>query len=1000
MSRLIRIAIVIGLLAWGAVLARPSSSTYTEPVVLSAEGGTLEVVLSARQGKGRLDTCAEPVDKMLLFSYRVVKGQSSNGQMSAENLYPGPTLSVQPGETLTVHLENEMAGLTIADFFDPAYAPAGTFPPKYPPPITRPPFNLHTHGLHVSPMGNSDNVLLSLAAGSKNTYSFRIPKDHAPGMYWYHGHLHSLTTAQCYYGLAGMLIIGRPDGYIPAVTQNDVPVRSMALQYNFVVDRKGGQHTLNNPNWGQFVSTRIAPEPGELESGAYEPSLAPVNFNDTAAGTRYISGWYAGNLSIGNKRGQFELIPNNLLNFKSNDGQSDITLDPSQPDADRDVQFTVNGQFQPRLKSRPGGTEIWVLANVSDLAYIRVRLTETATGEHPPIVIVGQDGLAYHKAQAAREVGGTVLTIPPASRYVIAVTIPKKGELVLDMPPAHDLHAEFSTPAVVYTSQGKGKRATGTLGTVTTDPKFVSYFDGFFLFPTQELVRAVPTGAAAEPVAFVPGQDLGAPTNFFDTRNIEPDVKRETIINGGFLDKKASSQEPKAFIYAFDSRAFPHTPMMRPRLGSVEEWSYVNYNNDGHPIHIHVNDFQVSHYFDPVENVNVTFQPWAQDNANVAIPLMSEGEKVIAPARLSVRTHFEDFLGSYVVHCHRLNHEDNGLMALINVIPAVSSYASARQGTVTIRDNKSDAVLATVKPFPGYSGALQLSMGDVNGDAILDLVAANSSHVAVYSGAGKKPFVVELARFAPFGPDYHAGLSVAAGNLDGSPGHENIVVGSGPGVKTRVKVFNVNGPAPKVVGDFSPYPEQKGGVSVAVGMIEASSGLFSIITAPGPGQPALVRAWRYELENEFCSPTAGPTKISEFQAFDKSYQGGVTLACEWPSTEIGGAQMVAVGQRTAPGEVRLYSTGSALDGYPGLYTVSPIKHDGPVKFHQVCKLAPFAQSGAQVAMTSTIYGADLLVSGGNELRKYELRQADEKDTVLTPKLVRKVQATSGTVGGE
>ncbi len=58
----------------------------------------------------------------------------------------------------------------------------------------------------------------------------------------------------------------------------------------------------------------------------------------------------------------------------------------------RDVQFTVNGLFQPVIKSKPGQTEIWVLANVSDIAYMSVHLTETATGRHPKIAIVGTDG--------------------------------------------------------------------------------------------------------------------------------------------------------------------------------------------------------------------------------------------------------------------------------------------------------------------------------------------------------------------------------------------------------------------------------------------------------------------------------------------------------------------------------------------------------------------------------------------------------------------------------
>ena len=40
-------------------------------------------------------------------------------------------------------------------------------------------------------------------------------------------------------------------------------------------------------------------------------------------------------------------------------------------------------------------------------------------------------------------------------------------------------------------------------------------------------------------------------------------------------------------------------PLIQPRLNSVEEWRFVNYNNDEHPIHVHVNDFQVTEYYDP-----------------------------------------------------------------------------------------------------------------------------------------------------------------------------------------------------------------------------------------------------------------------------------------------------------------------------------------------------------------------------------------------------------------
>lgn len=34
-----------------------------------------------------------------------------------------------------------------------------------------------------------------------------------------------------------------------------------------------------------------------------------------------------------------------------------------------------------------------------------------------------------------------------------------------------------------------------------------------------------------------------------------------------------------------------------------------------------------------------------------------------------IRAPFDDFTGKYVFHCHILNHEDNGMMALVDVVP-------------------------------------------------------------------------------------------------------------------------------------------------------------------------------------------------------------------------------------------------------------------------------------------------------------------------------------------
>ena len=138
---------------------------FREPVRLSSKDGVLEVRLSAHQGTVNLDTVKEPVTNFLVFGYELIKGSSSDGSTKGDNMYPAPTLRVDPGERLIVHYDNDLQGLTIDDFNAQTYIAAGKDIPIYPTVLRETPLNLHTHGLHVSPSGNADNVLLSIPAG-------------------------------------------------------------------------------------------------------------------------------------------------------------------------------------------------------------------------------------------------------------------------------------------------------------------------------------------------------------------------------------------------------------------------------------------------------------------------------------------------------------------------------------------------------------------------------------------------------------------------------------------------------------------------------------------------------------------------------------------------------------------------------------------------------------------------------------------------------------------
>ena len=63
---------------------------------------------------------------------------------------------------------------------------------------------------------------------------------------------------------------------------------------------------------------------------------------------------------------------------------------------------------------------------------------------------------------------------------------------------------------------------------------------------------------------------------------------------------------------------------------------------------------------------------------------------------------------------------------------------------------------------------------------------------------------------------------------------------------------------------------------------------------------------------------------ASFKPFGDDYRGGVSLATGWLAGPLGGAKRIVVGQLADGARVKVYSSGSALDGGPAMYLHSPV----------------------------------------------------------------------------
>ena len=457
----------------------------------------------------------------------------------------GPTLRVKPGDVMNIMLNNQLPVETpaqVAQQFEQERSNAhlSVVPASF---NTT---NLHTHGLHVSPVGNSDNVLLAILPATSFPYEIKLPANHAPGSFWYHAHTHGSTSIQVGSGMAGALIIEDDATRIPpALAAANAGEKIMMLQ-TILYDTNGELNQIA----ALFPDPRVCPTPNP---GTWTCSKRRV---------------------------------------------------------------TINGQIQPVITMRPGEVQRWRLIDSGFRESFTLRLEGHALNE------IALDGLYTGRVDVWPAT--QTVELQPGYRSDVLVQASKtRGtyRLINGVPPA-------------------GRAVRGT----TQDEQVIAIVqvDG------DPVDMPLPTDAEMAALAPFPGVDL---------KKRAIGVQQVVFKLGSDLASGNSGRN----YFQVNFQAFDPNHSRKVILNTVDQWSLSTAGdpiaNQGipavpHVFHIHVNPFQM-------DRLGPSGQPQTVWKDTVLVP---PGQQI------NVYTEYTDYIGAFVMHCHILDHEDLGMMEVVEVI--------------------------------------------------------------------------------------------------------------------------------------------------------------------------------------------------------------------------------------------------------------------------------------------------------------------------------------------
>lgn len=550
------------------VCARPEpGSAIAEPEQLRSRDGVLETDLSVHDEK--------LPDGTSRYCYLTSDGK------------PSPTLRLKPGDELVIHFKNDLVDLdTATPALDRplAGAPICSAKQKADPcasgAMTPVSTNLHFHGLTVPPVCHQDDVLRTSIQPNDAPFEYRlrIPDDAAPGLYWYHPHLHGFSKTQVLGGASGALIIEGIERADPSLA--GLPERVLVIR----------DQDLVNPD----------AQPAKSEPVMTKSQLD--NDGDAAnSGTGF--GKPAKDLSV-----NFVPVPY-----------------PNYPPA--------------TLSMKPGERQLWRVLNASAITYLNLALIIGRTPQQIGVVALDGvplqfDGSPSPAVQQVNHIG-----LPPGSR----------AEFIVEGPPA-------GASALLVT------RAVDTGPAGENDPN-------------RALLAITASADAREPPSMLPAhaEPLPRPERPW-VGDVAP-VRVRKLFFSEQPENPADPNSPTKFFLTIDGETpkpfdpQSDVPDITVRQGDVEDWIIENRSPELHDFHIHQLHFQLRDWSGIAVN-----EPFLRDTVNV--PYYNNRMLKYPSVRLRMDFRDPNIVGTFVYHCHVLEHEDGGMMGRIRVVPRDTATSS------------------------------------------------------------------------------------------------------------------------------------------------------------------------------------------------------------------------------------------------------------------------------------------------------------------------------------